>query len=440
MAQCDISLKYFKHLAEHQLAICNECQYAVWPNQIEGHLQEQHKVKRKEAEAIGESVRCWSGLIQYPSELELPGQAREPFSELPLYRDGMLCQLEPTRCKHIVRNTNVLKKHWRIDHHYWSAGKKRGRPSRIQAQSIEAQIQEGYKQVYCQRFFSSRHGSQYFEVQLPIEGQQNPEPVPIDSEVAWAQVGRQMADVWENIKKRATTTIENGEKDEVNPWLQRTGWLPYLIGLERPDLLASIEEPGVDPAKDEEPVEAAIWNAIEKLAQYSQDSVIERVGVFVRLEAIRTEHHQTRYQPLQPYMDEKAIIKHAQRWQQIVMFFARTQREHKWNSPAYRFTRRQREAWEALIKQARRDVEGGDMDVGETDDEMDEVEADEMDDDEMDGDDEVDEIDEAIDEGEEHHEAGHDTSNRSQPGSASKPEGLSKLQKACLKFCIALLN
>jgi superfamily II DNA helicase RecQ len=427
-------------LAEYQVAVCNECRYAVWPSQVKGHLQEQHKIQRREAEAVGEDVRSWPGLIQYYGELVLPSQIRDPIAELSLYDNGLLCQLEPARCRYIARSTESIRKHWR-EAHGWSAARKRGRPSRIQAQGVQAQVQEGCRQVYCQRFFTSRNGSQYFEVKPPVEDQgYSPEPVPVNSEVAWARVGKQMADAWENIKKRAHTTIENGEKDEVNPWLQRTGWLPYLIGLERPDLLASIKEPGVDPAKDEEPVEAAIWNAIGKLAQYSQDSVIERVGVFVRLEAIRTEHHQTRYQPLQPYMDEKAIIKHARRWQQIVMFFARTQREHEWNSPAYRFTRRQREAWEALIKQARRDVGGGDIDIGETDDEMEEVEADEMDDDEMDGDDEVDEVDEAIDEGGEHDEAGHDTGNRSQPGSASKPEGLSKLQKACLQFCIALLN
>jgi hypothetical protein len=34
------------------------------------------------------------------------------------------------------------------------------------------------------------------------------------------------------------------------------------------------------------------------------------------------------------------------------MFFARTQQEHAWKSLAYRFTRRQREAWEALVKEA----------------------------------------------------------------------------------------
>jgi hypothetical protein len=32
------------------------------------------------------------------------------------------------------------------------------------------------------------------------------------------------------------------------------------------------------------------------------------------------------------------------------MFFARTQKEHVWKSPRYQFKRRQREAWEALVR------------------------------------------------------------------------------------------
>jgi hypothetical protein len=108
--------------------------------------------------------------------------------------------------------------------------------------------------------------------------------------------------------------------------------------------------------------------------------------VFVRLEAIRTEKHQTRYQPLQPYMDKEAIIKHTRPWQQVLMFFARTQKEHALKSPQYQFRRRQREAWEALVREATRIVAAEtadtdkDIDEGideEIDDEMnDEMETD----------------------------------------------------------------
>lgn len=74
-----------------------------------------------------------------------------------------------------------------------------------------------------------------------------------------------------------------------------------------------VEEPVAEPDPGSnvaaEPGEAAMWAAMDGLMRFSQASVMERVGVFVRLEAIRTKKQQTRYQPLQPYMDKEAIVK-----------------------------------------------------------------------------------------------------------------------------------
>ncbi|KAF1828319.1 hypothetical protein BDW02DRAFT_584568 [Decorospora gaudefroyi] len=138
--------------------------------------------------------------------------------------------------------------------------------------------------------------------------------------------------------------------------------------MERADLIACIEElvAEPDPRSDDEvePVEAAIWAAMDGLMRFSQAPVIERVGVF----------------PLQPYMDKEAIVKHTRPWQQVLMFFARTQKEHAWKSPHYRFRRRQRKAWEALVHEAEK-AAGGEAE--ETDEEADE---------------EIDEIDEEMDE------------------------------------------
>jgi hypothetical protein len=44
-------------------------------------------------------------------------------------------------------------------------------------------------------------------------------------------------------------------------------------------------------------------------------------------------------------MDKEAIVKHTRPWQPVLMFFARTQKEHRWKSLQYRFRQRQREAW-----------------------------------------------------------------------------------------------
>jgi hypothetical protein len=209
-----------------------------------------------------------------------------------------------------------------------------------------------------------------------------------------------------------------GEHDEVNPWVERTQWLTYLVGMERMDLMACIEEPVAKPDPrsyvEPEPVEAAIWVAMAGLTRFSQVSVIEQVGVFVRLEAIRTEKHQTRFQPLQPYMDKEAIVKHTRPWQQVLMFFAQTQKEHAWKSPGYKFTRRQREAWEALIWEAEAAAARG---AEEEIDEMDEI-------------DENDEEDMETEQGTT--EAGCAEGNQA--------IGLSRIQKACLSFCIALMD
>jgi hypothetical protein len=47
----------------------------------------------------------------------------------------------------------------------------------------------------------------------------------VGGEAAYARV---VAKAWENVEKRANKTIQEGEKDDVNLWVERTQWLPYL--------------------------------------------------------------------------------------------------------------------------------------------------------------------------------------------------------------------
>jgi hypothetical protein len=39
-------------------------------------------------------VRSWLGLIEYASELQAPSEVIPPISQLPIYPDGVLCQLD----------------------------------------------------------------------------------------------------------------------------------------------------------------------------------------------------------------------------------------------------------------------------------------------------------------------------------------------------------
>jgi len=358
--------------------------------------------------------------------MQLPDHVDQPIGQLPLYQDGLLCQLDPARCHCIYWGLKTIKKHWRKAHQ-WSIASKREGSGQVKGLKVKRQMQEAAKRVQCQQFFSSRQRSQYFEMRQP-EGRQAGEAqsTAIDGEALWAQIRDKVTSKWAEVEKKAWTTIQEGEKDEVNPWLERTQWQPYLVRLKRSDLMACIEEPNTDPKKDEEPVEAAIWEAMDGLARFSQASVIDRIGVFVRLEAIRTEKHQTQYQPLQPYMDEKSINNHTQPWKQVLMFFARTQRTHKWESPKYRFTRRQQEAWEALIDQVERYVNG---------------EEDESDEESGGGEGSEEEGSNNSNDGNDDKGYGDDTDgDEVATEEGKKPKRLSKIQKACLDFCIELLN
>lgn len=112
----------------------------------------------------------------------------------------------------------------------------------------------------------------------------------------------------------------------------------------------------------------------------------------MRMQAIRTEKYQNRYQPLQPYLDEESIKDRVRPWQQILMFFIRTQREHDWNSPEYKFTRSQEEAFIRLMNEAERVVGGEDgsgtedEDDGGNDGEINSTDKEEDDDGDGDGD------------------------------------------------------
>jgi hypothetical protein len=57
----------------------------------------------------------------------------------------------------------------------------------------------------------------------------------------------------------------------------------------------------------------------------------------------------------------------------MLVFFARTQREHAWKSPKYQFTRLQREAWEALVEEAKRSAQGEEEQEEEEETEIDKV-------------------------------------------------------------------
>ena len=386
----------------------------------------EHGLSQKEGQAVADQVERWAGICPFASELQVPAYINEPIAELPLYTDGLMCQLEPGRCQYICRSKESIKEHWRKQHAY-SVGTK-GRPGVITQRRIKRRFQEACKPVHCQRYFPSRHGSQFFEVRQPDQAHESQARF-VNGEQLWEKIQKNARDAWEEQKRAAQQLVEEHNVDEGNPWLERTGWSKYLQGIDRDELLTSIEPPQQDPTQqtDVDQVEVAIWKAIEKVARVSQTTVNDRVGVYVRLEAIRDQQNQIPYQPLKAYMEGESIERRVLPWRQIMMFFVRTQREHEWTSPQYRFTQYQATAFERLIREAEWYVGGA-----PTEDRVDRR-----------NEEDIDERDTRNTRNEEEEDQQEDQ--QAQDNSDNEEEQqdsgrLTPIQQACLDFAIALLD
>ena len=120
------------------------------PSQVKSHLQRAHRVKGKQAEIVADEVSGWAGLIEYASKLEVPSQVIQVIQQLPVYVDGLMCQIDPDRCRQIFRSAHAIKNHWR-EVHDWSVAGKGGRPSRVEQKKIHDRMSKNCKTVYCQR-------------------------------------------------------------------------------------------------------------------------------------------------------------------------------------------------------------------------------------------------------------------------------------------------
>jgi hypothetical protein len=74
--------------------------------------------------------------------------------------------------------------------------------------------------------------------------------------------------VFEEKIQQSKEIIEEGEEDDVNPWLSRTKWHKYLKKPSPTDMIASVAAPSTDPEKPE-PYETVIWKACPRQGCFS---------------------------------------------------------------------------------------------------------------------------------------------------------------------------
>jgi hypothetical protein len=338
--------QFFTKITQFPVVICQKCQYAISPAQIQRHLSgRRHRLRRADACQVQEAILQWDAIEEDPDLIDVPYQLDEPIRPLLLYQDGLLCRRDQLRCHFVARTWLSMKQHWR-EKHGWRTQAHRGHPTTLQQAQTKQDLAQSAHHVSCQRLFVQGPNSHYIHIQFP-EPHMAHASMPLDQNSRVAQLIQQVEDQFQVQQQQRQHQIEAGQLDEANPWLRRTQWAAFLTGINPWQLLTSIEEPDEESNHPDEIRARAIWEAMEGLIQTSQSCVCQ-LGHLLRVEAIRTEKIQNRHRPLQAYMHPDLIIKHMRPWQQMMMFLVRTQVEHDWESPGYRFTPRQQHTWQIL--------------------------------------------------------------------------------------------
>lgn len=337
---------------EFPIITCKQCYIGVRPSQINSHVQgAQHRLGLPVGRQLQQAIQQWPR-VQECERWVVPTTVNQPIPGLTVHTDGIICTREP-ECGYVVRSTDVIKQHWRKAHG-WTPASSKGRPRTAARDTAQQQVHQFSRTVTYQQAFNQGTGRHYIHVQGDRSSEPAGQPVQAEQPVQQAsQIHAELDKIEELYQQHINQPIqiEAGQRDEANPWLRRTQWAVYLSGLNPDDLVQCVQQPDPEDRSEAALTTAAIWDSMAAVARMSQ-KVSARVGHTIQIEAVRVERDKTPTRPLQAYMVEEAIVKHSIPWQQVLMFFARTQVPHEWSSPKYSFTRRQQRTWEKLWDEA----------------------------------------------------------------------------------------
>jgi len=215
-------MEYFIHLRDYNVIVCRKCRYAVLPSRLDTHLASpKHRVEARRRAEIGQEVGTWTGLLRNEADLErfhVPRDSPPAFEALETHQNGRRCRT----CPYIACTNQGIQQHCRDQHQWvnpWRSGVKSADRRRA-GQSLERPWVED---VVCQRFFVTGPRQEYFEVQ-PADRLADDDEAPQATQSKWDQARRQLTQSWNAVQAAQERTIREGQPDEVNPWLERTGW------------------------------------------------------------------------------------------------------------------------------------------------------------------------------------------------------------------------
>ncbi|KAF7184834.1 hypothetical protein CNMCM7691_006833 [Aspergillus felis] len=316
----------FLYNPTYQVWICTgpRYQYAVSPPTLLAHLRTHHRSHPTVATpALCQAVltqmlqRPWVDPSQGPCPQ--PSAGDPPVPGLLVYQ-GHGCP----HCPYICRSAALLHKHRAQKHREQEGHRGQGQLSAAQAHAY-ARACLANRIVSCQRFFTSRAGSHFFEVTCAAQ----PSP-PALSATPQTLAERIRAHVNQALQEReAAAELANSQvpslsahPTEVSPWLELTRWPEYLRGQD----LTAVALLGNLPDPAQEPLLALFSASVERLIQQAYQTIRSgQINEFDQVQ-INTFFREPGVwnRPIQIHLRPKTYHQYCQVWQRLVCFAYRS--------------------------------------------------------------------------------------------------------------------
>ncbi|WZH50246.1 uncharacterized protein QYS62_011490 [Fusarium acuminatum] len=246
----------FMLLSQYRILVCQKCQYACLAREVTTHLAKKHpRIDLWTRRRVVESIEVLPDVLRTRAELpqlQYPLPTNEPIPCLaPPKHDVLKCR----HCGFNIRQVQAMQEHC-TKLHEWVNPKSKGRPP---IGHEAAELLPWIEGVACQRFFPSREGSKWFEVNIQTKikadrpnaktSAKKPQGTPyvLTSEASThlQQVIDREARYREALSQPRTTINDTGTDTfaATSLWLDRTQWPSIYRGSRRDILLALIRLP-----------------------------------------------------------------------------------------------------------------------------------------------------------------------------------------------------
>ena len=377
----------FVYIDDYLLLVCTECQFACLGDEITTHLRTRHRdIGPEQRQQITKAVQQIPQLLHRQADLaslQYPKPEGPAIAQLATPQtDGFGCQ----QCPYVARQVRRMQEHCRTTHGWQNDWVKGGDTKRRAGFQRAFPWREG---VQCQRWFRSRAGSHWFEVERGLRHAGGPGPGPgpapdpprphttnpggIGPSPAAGRpratdptadpVGQRflarIREKNEQFERYIPQQIGHTEvKGEPNLWLQRVGWVEHLYGADRTMLSAAAGlDAGMGWGQEEEEegkkyalVLEVVWESLDRLFRSAQETATLTVaGLNPLYEINRRKGDVKPPNPFNSRMEPNTVAKYSRIWKRILGYLWKTQ---MWpetvHRPPYELTEAQGDRFDEL--------------------------------------------------------------------------------------------